>query len=1098
MKKYFISYFLFLLCTLCCWSQTVSESDARTIAQNFFVKSSADSSPARANALRKDLRLVHKSLKAENGDEAYYYIYQSQGDGFVIISGDERLSPVVGYGDASVTGEMPENFKTWMKQYEAVIDGLDSGAQSAPQRARSHVSVSNQVAVPPLLGTGADANTWGQGDSENPTYNYYCPVLTADNSKHAIVGCVATSMVQIMKYHEYPQHTMTSLPAYSNSTFTSNCNIYSAEYEWDKMLLNYDGEYTQENVEAVALLMYHCGLAVGMNYGLSASSANSSVMADAFINYFGYSDSTRYVTRNDYSYEDWISLIYNELINRRPIAYIGCAHSNAAHAFVCDGSDGEGYFHFNWGWNGLFNGFFDIDVMNPSNTVNEGYSFGQEMIIGIKAPLENELSPAHQLSIRDAYTGTSQSKDTCSYNKANDIFALDFYAYIESTNFVDTALPLRLVILNEEGNTVSAYDLSFTFANDRPYTILALSINEGNLLAGSAYNVYLCSKDAEGEWQVMNNGYERCWGIEVSGTGTQARVYVHDGKLVAKNVTVDDIGYVDYGCTIMANIKNEGDVRYMDDIYLYSSTTNDLSLATSYASVQYLYLDSNDSVDISLSFTPSEGTNYLWITNQKKEVLATTQMVSTSVTKSVLGTDLIFDSICANLSSDTLLVSYIFGTLNNEDDDSIYLKAAYNSINFSLYFTNSGGYIKDTLCLVLYSTDTNTEATEKYAVIEMDGAGTKKIDISFDDLAAGGYFANVYVDGAQFRQTKKFTYYNKGITKYYPGFTSFMFHISSGATVWNTDGTKQNSRLGVTGDYVAIDLVNNYSSSASLVTSSNNNCVYYLPADVVVPASLEGKNVAIGGVMDLLQLTESSSFNCPRSFVANSAQFTASSSKTYGTIILPYPPKQEASITYYTLSDVQSEYLSFVEVTTPQANTPYLYKYVKGDAGANTPTFSSQSSVIIPVTTGSLTGNTQDDFVMKGTFATQLLSGDSADYYFYFLSNGTIYYQGEGMLTIKPFRCWWETPKNTSSLIRSFEIREDINTSMEEVIDEMPMILFAHSGCLTVKCNRTMPVTIYSLNGTRVADCLIQEGCEQSFNLPSGTYVVNDVKIRIK
>ena len=200
-------------------------------------------------------------------------------------------------------------------------------------------------------------------------------------------------MAQIMRYWNYPLNGLGKRwDIYSLSSGLLFANFGGTIYDWANMPLQLDNNSTSTQINAVATLMYHCGVSVDMQYG--SESAAIVLESDALIRssaeyalktYFGYSSNLIGISKKDYSEAQWGSLLNYELTLNRPILY--CGSGTGGHAFICDGNDGNGKFHFNWGWGGLCDGFFQIDVLNPKPYGNQhDYSSGQDAIIGIQPP----------------------------------------------------------------------------------------------------------------------------------------------------------------------------------------------------------------------------------------------------------------------------------------------------------------------------------------------------------------------------------------------------------------------------------------------------------------------------------------------------------------------------------------------------------------------------------------------------------------------------------------------------------------------------------------------------------------------------------------
>ncbi len=194
------------------------------------------------------------------------------------------------------------------------------------------------------------------------------------DGKKTWVGCVATSMAQIMCHFSWPERGA-GCHSYSWKGKEIALDFSKQEFRWDLMLPDYKGGYTQEQAEAVARLCYACGVAVDMNYGLGGSGAEGEAQADALRDYFGYGKSTTLLDRSDFYTSDWERLMHESLMAGAPVAYMGFA-DGGGHAFLLDGYDGEGFFHFNWGWTGDADGYFRMSSINPYEESWPGYVYG--------------------------------------------------------------------------------------------------------------------------------------------------------------------------------------------------------------------------------------------------------------------------------------------------------------------------------------------------------------------------------------------------------------------------------------------------------------------------------------------------------------------------------------------------------------------------------------------------------------------------------------------------------------------------------------------------------------------------------------------------
>lgn len=312
---------------------------------------------------------VHTMLQT-NGQPAFYVFNKPNEGGFVLISADDRTYTVLGYSDKGHwdENELPENARAWLQMYVEDISALPESYHPATQN--QTVSI---TPIAPLCET-----QWGQ----TAPYNDLCPTTS---SGHAVTGCVATAASQIMKKHAYPEHGSGS-HAYKWKTENGDSITLSADFEntyynWTNMLNRYDSvESTQAQQTAVAMLMFHCGVACDMNYGANNSSANSNTMVKSLITYFGYDKGIRRLLKDYAGNAVLEAAIYDDLLAGRPVYISAKTVRNEGHAFICDGIDANGLFHINWGWLGKSDGYFRFSALNPQeqgtggSTTNQGYN----------------------------------------------------------------------------------------------------------------------------------------------------------------------------------------------------------------------------------------------------------------------------------------------------------------------------------------------------------------------------------------------------------------------------------------------------------------------------------------------------------------------------------------------------------------------------------------------------------------------------------------------------------------------------------------------------------------------------------------------------
>jgi len=395
-----------------------------------------------------------------------YYIFNVGEKGFVIVSGDDIAVPVLGYSDAGIYDpeNLPPNFVYYLddflaKEIEQAIK--QDVPQSEKIKTQWETCLSGEAAtlrattaVLPLLGQDNQSGSiaWNQ----YAPYNNLCPV-DPQNNNNSLTGCVATAMAQIMRYYEYPKFGNGNIGGYTTQTrkiSIPQIDISTFQYDWGNMIPNYSATLSsQAQKDAVANLMYHCGISVQMDYTYSeGSAAPIKSAALALRDNFRYSQSIDYKVRSYFSNVEWDALIKMEIDNNRPVLYGGQDPDNGGHAFVCDGYDNFGNFHFNWGWGGSVNGYFPTTALNPQNYV---FNDDQEIITNIIPDSGGEKS--YEINILSG-TDISTSRTTLDRGES---FLVD--ASFVNTGLYDFTGNVGIAIVDASDNimnVISQYSIS--------------------------------------------------------------------------------------------------------------------------------------------------------------------------------------------------------------------------------------------------------------------------------------------------------------------------------------------------------------------------------------------------------------------------------------------------------------------------------------------------------------------------------------------------------------------------------------------------------------------------------------------------------------
>ena len=346
---------------------------------------------------------------ADNG-QACFYVFGVRPKGFVIVSADDRAKPILGYSTESAfsSEEIAEGLESFFTNYRAGFSQMMAANETRTEEAANdwnRLAATGKIndakitrEVPKMLTT-----IWNQ----SALYNDMCPVDSAGSNYHVYAGCVATAMAQIINFWQWPH---TGREAYSYTCYPYGelyVDFENAHYRYELMPDFLDWTSTPEEVHAVAMLQYHAGVSVEMNYTPEGSGAYSPSVVGALSRYFRYDGSLmRFEQKNWYTNSEWESMLRENLDMGMPL-YYAASGNDGGHAFVCDGYDDNNMFHFNWGWQGFDNGYYAINAFYLSH-----YSFLEyhEAIFGIYPDSDYYLRPlpVGDLQVEAVSAGTNQ------------------------------------------------------------------------------------------------------------------------------------------------------------------------------------------------------------------------------------------------------------------------------------------------------------------------------------------------------------------------------------------------------------------------------------------------------------------------------------------------------------------------------------------------------------------------------------------------------------------------------------------------------------------------------------------------------------------
>ena len=546
MKKLLI-ILLTLTLTSAAFAEKVTKQQALEKAQNFF-------KGKRLESTTKNLaRGAEKAQPSDTTQEDYYVFNAEDNGGFVIISGDDRTPEVLGYADNGRidTGNLPPNLKGWLEEYSKQINALGTIENS---RTRAHTrtpSTTPKVAIEPLITT-----KWGQG---NP-YNNQCPEI---DGKHCVTGCVATAMAQVMYYHKWPQEACPTIPQYTTGTRQIEMPaLPPTTFNWSAMRDRYWEGEQGESADAVAELMRYCGQAVEMNYNVDESGAFE--MPRHLIQYFGYSKNAKFVTMSQYTMSQWEDILYKELSEGRPMLYGGCSLTTA-HEFICDGYDGDGYYHFNWGWNGDANGFFLLSSMF-NEAIWGGYVSGQTAIIGLEPDNGASTIPYIYGYHGGDLTQTEYLRSSTSENFSNISLTEGAYIQYEVAENQDVTLEYGLG-LYKDTQLLSVLDQSSAILSLNSNTVYKqTNVAFGKDLENGIYQIRSIYKfSGDNDWEACADSYINYIVATISANNLTLRKVSEIGT---ENATYT-VNNVNYSCKFglhrpvvaIVNLTNTGDTN---------------------------------------------------------------------------------------------------------------------------------------------------------------------------------------------------------------------------------------------------------------------------------------------------------------------------------------------------------------------------------------------------------------------------------------------------------------------------------------------------------------------------------------------------------
>ena len=821
-------------------------------------------------------KLQLKNVELEVSENAYYVYNIGDNAGFVIASGDDCAEPILGYSyEGSFDPEnVPSNMQAWLDDYAAQIKSIKNSGVSAPRMLAAEGSkISYRHKIPALV-----TCKWNQ---DSP-YNDQCPDFKDGHGRRP-TGCLATAVAQVMYYHKWPKEAIGEIPGYtyyddpqlggngSNRTLDA---LPGTTFDWDNMLDEYSHNSSKESKEAVATLMRYVGASAKMNYCALASGAFSADIAYALRTYMNYDKGMKYVDREGYTDFEWEEMIYNELANNRPVLYSGTAPGIGGHQFICDGYENE-FYHFNWGWGGVSDGYFKLDALAPDQQgiggAGNGMNFSERhhIVTGVQPPVEGSVVPEDSPLIATMLLAKNFEGDF----KKNNVGRVTMY--INSLFAYDGQLDSKFTVGfglfdadNKLVSVVKEVSKDFISGYTGPQSQVNGSISlESESLAndGTLYLRAIVKSKKTGEWEISPRADKVYFKIDVKGNDVKVSQYPYVDVEIS-DMRFEGHMYQSSEVVLKANIKNNG-----DDIDGTLFLTHAKKVETSVA--QHITLKKGETKEFSITFLPPKSgeDSYGMSINGRlfgEEAKATFKESSTS------NASLTFTP-ASGFTSEGNFFDIPVEVKNNSS------KSAYKGLVRATLYKRSGYlYVQNKSVLV---------------PVELEIGEKKNVNVHFDDLD----FNNIYYLG--------FSFYVNGREKVYGGTDQngnpkkvFSKYKAADAVSYYDEAGNMEYKVVASGETFDIPANACYVEMPKSVSgrtfnkSANPNCIYMLKQGVSVP-SLNGCNIIKNDYSTAINLDDSHPFYCPDVFPAHNVNVTINVENSLTALWLPFDPETAKS-----------------------------------------------------------------------------------------------------------------------------------------------------------------------------------------------------------
>lgn len=1077
MKQTILAIICLFLLNASANSEPITKQQALAQAQTFM--------KSKGRSLSSNTNIHRAPRKGAQNDNAYYYVFNADNNlGFVIVSGDDRTEPILGYSDTGSfdLDNLPENAQSFLAEITEQMEYMEAKGLSSQRRAPETA----KRAIAPLLTT-----TWGQGDP----YNYSCPT-DPSTSKTSVAGCVATAMAQVLYHHRANNVTtlQAEIPNYTTSTRKISMPAIAAgtTIDWNNMIDNFASTYTSTQRKAVADLMLFCGQSVKMDYKSTSSGANSYNVAYALRTYFGFDANTVYKRRGGYSVAEWDNMLYEELKAGRPIYYSGSSQGGG-HAFIVDGVDDEGLYHVNWGWNGSSNGYFLISVLNPgdntgigASSTDDGYIMNGAAIFGAQPAVNPGEYSIYQEILSSQYH--SRSDLNIKYN---------FYNYTGKAGVFDCGIAVEdadgnLYILDSESTYWSVASGSYygptltptvnTFKNNNLPTGKYLIIPVSKLSSSSTW--YRCNPSTTSGIQLTYNGTSISATLR-SATNLKVLSWEFPGSLTANNEQ-----------QVKVSIKNTS--SYVDSnttLYLFAkkSATSTYPESVSQTAIS---VAKGDTADIIFAFKPTSAGDW----NLKVSTVSST-------TSTGIGTTSVTITEGPETFTNGLSATYEIENSVATSSSNTYINVYENLVNGTITLKNDTtvDYVGQVL-LSIWKNTTGTSytlSTKSVRDVVVPAGGTATLDIKYPNLDYGvKYWVRCHYGSSTSKAVKgeRVATIKHGIDKY----QLVNGEVERSVTIPTTGNT-------VTVDAQTLALNLTGTNTTRINGTPGQNLLVFIGADDAVPTSTSALNIVQGGTINQLNLVDGAPFYAPEEFEANTVTYTRTPAIAtdgtggWETLIIPFAATKVMNLTdnqeidwHRSTSDTGKDFwlkrfteidgtdLTFEDVDEMQPNEPYIITVSDGSVASS----KQNNGMMGPRKANSLQGkqirfigenavipeskylNTRTStYSIFGTFNTVTLSD------IHTMNAAGTAFEKQASATVEPFRCYFKAtnPSSAAAIL-----------PLDDVVDAIT---------LPVSNMTEGQADIFTVSGMKIGTVKVVNGQADLTHLPKGIYIINGKKV---